>query len=264
MIRQLTEADREKVLAFAGQRPAENLFIIGDIDAFGMSGDFVTLWGDFDETAALRSILLRYRGNFIPYAQSPADLDGEAWADVIEQSGQLKQLSGLQNLVSVIAPHIQTKTGKKQLCFYAKRDLHLPVDKKHIHKDVKMLFPEEAEQIVNLRSCCFPDYAEPTEALQKNMDKGISRTYYIERNNEPVSGVSTTAETGGAAMIIGVCTKKEYEHQGFATSCLLKTISALQAERKQPCLFYDNPDAGRIYEKAGFVPIDRWMMIHYA
>lgn len=99
--------------------------------------------------------------------------------------------------------------------------------------------------------------------MQKNMDKGISRTYYIERNNEPVSSVSTVAETAGAAMIVGVCTKKEYEHQGFATSCLIKTISALTAEHKQPCLFYDNPAAGRIYERLGFIPIEKWMMIKY-
>ncbi|MET1248623.1 GNAT family N-acetyltransferase [Sporolactobacillus sp. STCC-11] len=126
-----------------------------------------------------------------------------------------------------------------------------------------MLFPEEAEKVVALRNSLFTNYTETPSMLQKNMDKGSSRTYYIERNNEPVSSVSTVAETAGAAMIVGVCTKKEYEHQGFATSCLIKTIGALTAEHKQPCLFYDNPAAGRIYEKLGFVPIEKWMMVKY-
>ncbi|MFT8310991.1 MAG: GNAT family N-acetyltransferase [Sporolactobacillus sp.] len=263
MIRRLTEKDRELVITFAGNRPAENLFILGDIEAFGMEGDAITLWGDFNEQGELISILLRYLGNFIPYARDPELLDGREWAKVIVESGQLKNFSGLQNLVEKIMPHIDVPILKKQLCHYAKRDTRLPIDKTLIRKDVKMLFPEEAEKVVALRNSIFTNYSETPSTLQKNMDKGISRTYYIERNNEPVSSVSTVAETAGAAMIVGVCTKKEYEHQGFATSCLIKTISALTAEYKQPCLFYDNPAAGRIYERLGFVPIEKWMMIKY-
>jgi predicted GNAT family acetyltransferase len=263
MIRLLTEKDRDQVLVFAGDRPAENLFILGDIEAFGMEGDSITLWGDYDEKGNLLSILLRYLGNFIPYARDSEALDGRAWAKVMLESGQLKNLSGLQNLVERIIPHIKMPVTKKQLCHYAKRDLHFPIERALMRKDVKMLFPEEAEKVVELRHSIFIGYAETSSALQTNMNKGISRTYYIERNNEPVSSVSTVAETKGAAMIVGVCTKKEYEHQGFATSCLIKTISALSAEHKQPCLFYDNPSAGRIYEKLGFVPIEKWMMVKY-
>ncbi|MCO7175060.1 GNAT family N-acetyltransferase [Sporolactobacillus kofuensis] len=263
MIRQLTEKDRNQILAFAGDRPAENLFIIGDIEAFGIEDDALTLWGDFDSQGDLLSILLRYMGNFIPYAQDPDALDGQSWAKVIQESGQLGRLSGLQSLVEKIVPHIQLPIVKKQTCQYAKRDLQLPIDNQEKLTDVKMLFPEEAEKVIQLRNSRFTSYAESPETLQKNMNKGISRTYYIERNNELVSSVSTAAETRRAAMIVGVCTKKDYEHQGYATSCLIKTIRALRAEHKQPCLFYDNPKAGRIYERLGFLPIETWMMVTY-
>ncbi|MDF2909828.1 MAG: N-acetyltransferase [Sporolactobacillus laevolacticus] len=263
MIRQLTEKDRDSVLEFAGDRPAENLFILGDIEAFGIESDSVTLWGDYDEQGNLLSILLRYLENFIPYAQNSDVLDGKAWADVMLKSGKLKHLSGLQNLVEKIVPYIETSVQKKKLCYYAKRDVQLPLDKEQMRGDVKMLFPEESEKVVQLRNSIFTGYTERSETLRKNMDKGVSRTYYIERNNEPVSSVSTAAETKGAAMIVGVCTKKEFEHQGFATSCLIKTLSALSAEHKQPCLFYDNPAAGRIYQKLGFEAIEKWMMVNY-
>lgn len=265
MIRQLAEKDREAVLAFAGDRPAENLFIIGDIDAFGFDSDKVTVWGDFDESGSLTSILLRYKENFIPYARNIDQLDGKAWGDVIIQAGPLRMISGLKTQVGKILPYISRTEKGKKLCFYAKREDDLPLNKDAARGDVKMAFPEEADKIVQLRSeiAEFADSSEDPSDLQKNMEKGFSRTYYIEEKDEPVSVVSTTAETRGAAMIVGVCTKKGYEHRGFATGCLIKMIAALKAEHKQPCLFYDNPEAGKIYKKLGFSDIGEWVMVSY-
>lgn len=48
MIRQLTEKDHELCQRLIHQQPAENLFIIGDIEAFGYEQDF-KIWGDFDD-----------------------------------------------------------------------------------------------------------------------------------------------------------------------------------------------------------------------
>lgn len=265
MIRQLTEEDRTLVMDFAGDRPAENLFILGDIETFGFGGEPVMVWGDFNETGALISILLRYRDNFIPYAKHPDQLDGEAWSEVIKNNGKLRMLSGLKEMVERILPFIGQPPQDRKLCFYAKREDREVLDKESMRKDVKMLFPEEADKIVRLRAS-IPEFSEPKvdpADFQENMEKGISRTYYIEKNEEPVSAVSTTAETRRAAMIVGVCTKPGYKRRGYATSCLIKTIAALKAEHKEPCLFYNNPEAGSIYKKLGFEDIDQWMMASY-
>ncbi|WP_100486780.1 GNAT family N-acetyltransferase [Sporolactobacillus pectinivorans] len=265
MIRQLTEKDREAVLAFVGDRSAENLFIIGDIEAFGFESDTVTVWGDFDEVGSLTSILLRYRENFIPYARDIEKLDGKAWGDVISQAGQLKMISGLKRMVGKVLPFVHASQREKKLCFYAKREDGLPLNRDVARRDVKMAFPEEADKIVQLTSGIdeFSSVEKDPAVLQKNMEKGISRTYYIEQKDEPVSVVSTTAETHGAAMIVGVCTQKDYRHQGLATACMIKMIAALKAEHKQPCLFYDNPAAGKIYKRLGFVDIGEWVMVNY-
>ena len=49
MIRQLVEEDRKVTLDFVSQKPAENLFIIGDIEAYGFTNPIQKLWGDFVE-----------------------------------------------------------------------------------------------------------------------------------------------------------------------------------------------------------------------
>ena len=66
MMRKLTKKDHEQVFAYLKEEAALNLFIIGDIEAFGYDTDFQELWGVFKENGTLKSILLRFHDSFIP------------------------------------------------------------------------------------------------------------------------------------------------------------------------------------------------------
>lgn len=52
MIRLLTQDDKAHCLTFLKQQAAENLFIIGDIEAFGFETDFQRLWGNLMKQAS--------------------------------------------------------------------------------------------------------------------------------------------------------------------------------------------------------------------
>ena len=69
MMRKLTKKDHEQVFAYLKEEAALNLFIIGDIEAFGYDTDFQELWGVFKENGTLKSILLRFHDSFIPYSK---------------------------------------------------------------------------------------------------------------------------------------------------------------------------------------------------
>lgn len=63
-------------------------------------------------------------------------------------------------------------------------------------------------------------------------------------------------------MITGVATLKEYRGKGLAT----ETVTALCREafgegKKFLCLFYDNPAAGRIYNRIGFRETGQYAML---
>ncbi len=92
------------------------------------------------------------------------------------------------------------------------------------------------------------------------MENGTSRTYYIRQNGQIVSAASTAAENSMAAMVIGVCTLHDYKNLGFASRCLNQLCHDILKEGKTLCLFYDNPDAGRIYKRLGFYDIEKWAM----
>ncbi len=64
-----------------------------------------------------------------------------------------------------------------------------------------------------------------------------------------------------SAMIVGVCTDPEYRRRGYTSTIMTKLCYDLQQEGKGACLFYDNPSAGTIYQRLGFVTIGKWSMI---
>jgi uncharacterized protein len=66
-----------------------------------------------------------------------------------------------------------------------------------------------------------------------------------------------------SAMIVAVCTHSDYKKKGYATECMTKLCRDVLDEGKELCLFYDNPEAGRIYKHIGFVDIGFWMMYKF-
>ncbi|WP_346764172.1 hypothetical protein [Bacillus sp. N1-1] len=87
MIRRLTEEDHYQCLSLLTPHAAENLFILGDIEAYGYDQPFQKLWGDFSEDGTLRAVLLKYERNYIPFA--PAEFDAEGFAKVISSGYSL-------------------------------------------------------------------------------------------------------------------------------------------------------------------------------
>lgn len=118
------------------------------------------------------------------------------------------------------------------------------------------------DQIIELRSSIeeFHVRSDAREILIQSMESNTARTYYTEDHGVITSCVSTTAENSLSAMIVGVCTRKEYRQKGLATTIMQKLFQDVLDEGKTLCLFYDNPAAGRIYKRLGFKDIGKWTM----
>ncbi len=259
MIRQLHNNDYDRCMELVKKQPAENLFIISDIEAFGFDQPFQQLWGDFDEKGHLRAILLHYEGNFIPYGEG--SFDAEGFADIFSKSSSAAILSGLESMTTSILPYV-TKPMKPTRKLYYAKCTDLSADIQHIETgNVKKATLEDVERISELTQQ-IKEFERPasTEERKRSMEMGLSRTYYIEENLKMVSAASTTAENTYSAMVVGVCTLEDYQNQGLASQCLAQLCRDVMKEGKSLCLFYDNPAAGRIYKRLGFKDMDRWTM----
>ncbi|WP_433742248.1 GNAT family N-acetyltransferase [Falsibacillus pallidus] len=259
MIRRLTEADHEKVMELVLPKAAENLFIIGDIEAYGYEQDFQTLWGDFDNEGTLRGILLKYQQNYIPFAEDVQAFDAFGFAKLIGEDEGAEMVSGLEAILERVRPFLPWNSLNERKFYYAKctRAENVPSDMGL----VKQAQPADAERIMDLYKQIEEfNSAETAEQKRRNMEKGTARSFYIEMDGEMISAASTAAENSQSAMVVGVCTLPSYTKKGYGSMCVSKVCQVLLAEGKELCLFYDNPAAGSIYKRIGFKDIGFWTM----
>ncbi len=263
MIRKLTNNDRELTMALVEKKPAENLFIIGDIEAYGMESDIQELWGQFEEDQ-LMAVLLRYDQNYIPYSEG--DYDAAGFAEIININKGPIEISGLQHLVAPLRKWINRGIRRDSETYYAKcTKLTVPIADLDF-SNVTYLQPHEYEENIEMLKS-IPEFSTGTfsiEGRERAEKFRTGRTYIIrDEQGVMVSSASTTAENSQSAMIVGVGTRPGYAKKGYATHCMLKLCRDLLAEGKSICLFYDNPAAGRIYKRIGFEDIGFWSMIRF-
>jgi predicted GNAT family acetyltransferase len=258
MIRKLTDHDHDQVLAFLSEEPSINLFIIGDLEAFGYSSEFQEIWAEFDEQNTIKAVLLRFHQSFIPYAKGEFDTSG--FVSIMKKYNQPILLSGKSDIVAKFEAFDDLILGKKQATFFAEclTDEFLSVN----DVECKKASIEDVDQIIELRRSIeeFHMRSDARDILVQAMESNTARTYFTDEDGVITSCVSTAAENSLSAMIVGVCTRKEYRRKGLATAIMQKLFQDVLDEGKTLCLFYDNPAAGRIYKRLGFKDIGMWTM----
>lgn len=263
MIRRLNKNDHDTCFHLLKTKSAENLFLIGDIEAYGYEQEFQKVWGEFNENGELGAVLLKYEENYIPFAAESFDAKG--FAEIMLNDPSFKRMSGLKNITEKIEPYLAEQLKRKRQLYYAKC-VGLNMNQNHVDvSDVQHALPQDAEELVELLNS-IPEFSESTitvERKRRGLENGTSRSFFIMEEGKIVSSASTTAENSLSAMVVGVATLESYKKKGYATKCVLKLCSALLHEGKELCLFYDNPEAGAIYKRIGFQDIGFWMMYTY-
>lgn len=261
MIRKLEEKDRGSVLGFLGKEPSYNLFMIGDIEAFGFEEDFQELWGQYDEAGALEGVLLRFNESFIPYFADNG-FDNSGFKDIIISYEGKKLVSGKESVLKSFEGILPGYTARTTFfCELTDGDRLKPAEE---NNEIKIAGESDAERVYDLIHQIdeFSGLGSTTERIAHKIRTKTGRVYYIENDaGMMVSVVQTTAENSMSAMVVGVATLKEYRGQGFMSRCLSKLCRDILSEGRTLCLFYDNPEAGKVYHRLGFRTIGNWMMI---
>lgn len=236
---------------------------MGDIEAYGFDTEFQTVWGQFDNSEELIGVLLKYEGNYIPYTEN--DINWKEFAAIINNDPNMTELSGLKPIVEKLEPFIVKNMKSKSSFYYAKcQNLKISKSEDELHS-VEVLSVEELEELVALLKTV-PEFQHANitvESKKRTIENKTGRTYFIRMNGEMATTASTTAENSSSAMIVAVATKEQYKRKGLATDCMIKLCQDLLKEEKELCLFYDNPDAGKIYKRLGFEDIGFWNVYRY-
>lgn len=260
MIRKLSEQDRQQVMEFLSEEPSINLFIIGDIEAFGFEEEFQELWGQYNDEAELEGVLLRYHENFIPYYKDTT-VDMTGFKDIVLKNDGKTFMSGKESVLQYFSSLLPNHNVKSTYFCEMKEQLHTHQDG---NGTIKIATVEDAGRISNLllQIVEFNTAAADVERIAHKILTKTGRIYYIENEEgEMITIAQTTAENSRSAMVVGVATLEAYRGKGLVSQCLSKLCEDMLAEGKSLCLFYDNPKAGKIYHKLGFQTIDNWIMV---
>ncbi|WP_164491648.1 GNAT family N-acetyltransferase [Staphylospora marina] len=265
MIRELTNADRERVLEYLQKESSLNLFLIGDIHNHGFQRDFMQLWGDFDGEGNLRAVLLRWYNNYLPYSRQ--DFDASGFVRLIRERGDLRMMSGIAEVVN------RFKEVGLPLDWSNRRDMHFAE-----LTSGERLVPDEAPEPFRIRKATLNDvpkmmelqnqiveFAHATnveQSLRKMFESGDGRAYLVTLNDQVVAMGRTTAENPYSGMVVGVATHPDHRKKGLGSLIVSRLSRELLAAGKHLCLFYDNPAAGSIYRRLGYREIGMWSMVH--
>lgn len=257
MLERLHQIHAKEVEEFLVQAPGFALFIIGDIENFGYDSSFQTIWGDRDDHGVLKAILLRYYTNYVIYA--PGAYDAEQVAMKIQENSEWTNINGWAESIGQVIPYI--KEGESKEMYFAEcKELEMayPIPESVVEADF-----DDIEGILFLRGTIqeFSQSKDGAKLMRHKMETKSGREVICKIDGKVVAGAATTAENSQSAMVVAVCTDPEYRKHGYASACVTKLVKEYSDLGKRLYLFYDNPKAGRIYNRIGFHEIGMYMMI---
>ncbi len=262
MIRKLTESDRKAVLKFLAAEPELNMYIIGDIKNFGFDSEDQAIYAEFRDDAYY-AVMSQNLSHIVYYAK-----DGDfntKWLDVFQQFNFLF-LSGKAALIKAISPHLPNMVEDRlefmKSTTFKKQD---DVD----YEGVEILETEaDAELVYNLLNTIEEldsvKMKSKDEFIQYLMDNSGDNgtTVFYREDGKVVANATAVGETTHTAMVVGVATDPDYRQRGLGKKVLHYLLDFyVNHKEKTLCLYYDDPRAGALYEKLGFVHIGEWIML---
>jgi len=261
----LHAVDREAILDYISREPEPNVFIAGDLENYGVDSETVEFFAD-SQDSGWDCLVMRYRRMFIVYSHKER-YDVQATADFIARFDAIECISGKGSVVEQLAPCFpQFEATATYLCSCGEPLLHEPVLPQGYV--LRRLIPDDAVSIIGLY-LQIQEFAHTYQGkgpekidLMRSDLMGEKTGYGIFKDNSLVSVALTTAETSQSAMIVGVATHIDHRKQHLATIVMNRLLKEQFSKGKQfLCLFYNNPEAGRIYHKCGFREIGSYVML---
>lgn len=234
---------------------ARNYFILLGLNSKKKVYDKV--YGEYEGKVLKAALFIRKSGLLQLFM--PGDFDLEGFTDLINSLDCSKLI------------------GPGQYChsFFENGTFATAIPGAYIAKLGKCIMPEQIDNRILLRSIGIQDLDEivklydrvfdsfsSKDVMETKLSTGRGRGICIEMGDRIVSVAQSDFETKTGALIVGVATDPGYRNKGLATLCTEYLSGTLQKEGKDIYLQYDNPNAGKIYDRLGFKVIDR--VIHYS
>lgn len=256
-VRQLSEAHRPQLLSFLRRDPVNNIFLIGDVAAFGVRGRNIAFWGAFRQ-ASLAGVAMLLGESASFYAPERACLD-----QLLPTIGPAQNLSGelglMEDVVSRLPEHRLVWATNEFFCRLEAGNFR-PCDASGVRPVVVADLGLMTDLYAQGEAFSRLSRGQVSEQMERQLASARYRVMVI--GDEIICAAAAVAETEDTAMIVSVLTTPTARNQGYAGAVVSSLCADLLARGKTPHLFYreDNDAAGRVYRRLGFAPIGRWKL----
>jgi len=257
MIRKISENEKTWLMDQLKQDPSRTMFIYGDIQQNGLETDYQEIWLD-EDTGKVGAVFLRYYNNFVFYLfDTVYDMDG--FKKLLDDP-RINVMSASKAQIDSLPQGLFESYKFRTMYFCECKELKDEVETTNIMKaQAKDAYAiaESFSTIVEF-SEYNTDFEERAKRMKDKIESSKSRAFIVYENDKVIAHANTSVETDISVMVGGVFTLPEYRDKGLASSVVYALTKECLSEGKVPFLFYDNPKAGSIYHRLGYITFDYW------
>ena len=103
-VRRLTNQDRPALHALLREAPAQNLYLLGNLETLGFDHELCEFWGDLGARGQLRAVLNRYMTGWSCYGH--ADADWPTLARVMDDHPEVERLQDNPGGIPSLLPYL--------------------------------------------------------------------------------------------------------------------------------------------------------------
>ena len=257
MLIKCTSEQKEALLDFLNQQPALNLFIIGDIETYGFHSSDQDVWAYLDERNEITGVLLRYKNNLIP-AHAVDFIGFKDFVSCIKEVKMMRYLSGRKEILDLYAAEFPE--FHKETTFFAEcQKLRIHPLQMELVEDLTL---RDIPGYLALQKAAFNKTVQTMEDLAEAIESQMITVKIIKnQQGEIVSGGQIAVESQRSGMIVGIATLESERSSGYGSAIVASLVEHCNQQKKSACLFFNNPAAGSIYHRLGFVDLDRWILL---
>lgn len=255
MIVKLNSSYHNKVIQYLKGDEEYNIFVIDDIQRYGYENYFFNVWADLSKRGNIEGILIKNFEYLTFYSRDKFD---EVEFSKFINTLKFSEINGKLECLEKLEQNLKIK--KKRVVRFCKLDKLSSEINYNTKFNIKKIRFGNINKVVRL----YESINEFENTTVENIKNGLKsgRGYCIEEDRQVIAMAKSISEGYDHAMIVGVGTHPDYRNKGYATQCIIKICNELLNEGKIPYLFYDNLEAGKLYEKIGFKYIGKWCMYY--
>ena len=265
-VRPLAATDAPAFRAMCARYPMRTLTPRLNLEAHGFQGSVVRSWGAFNDSSdELFGLLLRYGNTAVA-----VDRDGScatAFARIIDQERNIAGVRGsiaiVEGIQALLRRYVPTDWENSYFLILRRE----PVITQETLAMARQATSADVGMLAELYAGAGAMYRSRANVAAKLVE---TRVFVVEepalgkRPRRIASCALLNVEGSDAGLIGGVYTLPSARGKGYAAACTALLCIDLRRAVKLPCLFYENPIAGKVYRRLGFEDASRWGVLYLA